>query len=133
MALLTKKLVGVSSALRNSAAISWISVINRSGFLVVVVVVEVVVVVVDVVVDVVVVEVVVVVLVVVVVVLVVVVEVVVVVLVVVDVVVVVVLVVVVVVVVVGGFRPLITMHLLSVVNPTESVAVKQNPWNSTFS
>ena len=132
MALLTKKLVGVSSSLRNSAAISWISVINRSGFLVVVVVVEVVVVV-DVVVDVVVVEVVVVVLVVVVVVLVVVVEVVVVVLVVVDVVVVVVLVVVVVVVVVGGFRPLITMHLLSVVNPTESVAVKQNPWNSTFS
>ena len=128
MALATKKLVGVSSSLRNSAAISWISVINRSGFLVVVVVVEVVVVV-DVVVDVVVVEVVVVVLVVVVVVLVVVVEVVVVVL----VVVVVVLVVVVVVVVVGGFRPLITMHLLSVVNPTESVAVKQNPWNSTFS
>ena len=127
MALLTKKLVGVSSALRNSAAISWISVINRSGFLVVVVVVEVVVVVVVVLV-VVVVEVVVVVLVVVVVVLVVVVvEVVVVV----DVVVVVVLVVVV--VVVGGFRPLITMHLLSVVNPTESVAVKQNPWNSTLS
>ena len=128
MALLTKKLVGVSSALRNSAAISWISVINRSGFLVVVVVVEVVVVVVVVVLVVVVVEVVVVVLVVVVVVLVVVVvEVVVVV----DVVVVVVLVVVV--VVVGGFRPLITMHLLSVVNPTESVAVKQNPWNSTLS
>ena len=127
MALATKKLVGVSLSLRNSAAISWILVINRSGFLVVVEVVVVVVV------DVVVVEVVVVVLVVVVVVLVVVVEVVVVVLVVVDVVVVVVLVVVVVVVVVGGFRPLITMHLLSVVNPTESVAVKQNPWNSTFS